>query len=180
VFNLADEDITFNTDDITDAWDFGTEPGKHCSYSYHMPYVGQSGASFPINVSSNPSCPVAADRSPYFDQNADSYLDDANPDEDGPPTWKDGEYYDPDKTCNAAAHQREGQNVLFNDSHVSFEKWPNCGVDNDNIWRFWGTNPPDDAEDKQLSDGGQPGEVGDDEPMAEEDALLVCERQDMY
>jgi prepilin-type N-terminal cleavage/methylation domain-containing protein len=178
VFNLADVDPAATIDDITDAWDFGNEPGTCYSYAYHMPY-----GSHPINVSSNPSCPVAADRNPYLDQNADSYID-GEADDEYEPKWddpKDG-YNDPDKTCNAAAHQREGQNVLFNDIHVHFEKWPNCGVDNDNIWKCWTSPTEPDAQGKQL--GASPYTVltgeGDGESQAEKDAYLVCERQDIY
>ena len=38
---------------------------------------------------------------------------------------------------NAYQHQNDGQNVLFLDSHVSFEKRPYCGVNDDNIYTFW-------------------------------------------
>jgi prepilin-type processing-associated H-X9-DG protein len=48
-------------------------------------------------------------------------------------------YTDPDLVFNAFPHQREGQNVLYNDGHVKFETTANVGVDNDNIWTRWGT-----------------------------------------
>jgi hypothetical protein len=37
---------------------------------------------------------------------------------------------------NAGTHQREGQNVLFMDSHVYFENQSFCGVDEDNIYTY--------------------------------------------
>ena len=157
--------------EVTEGWDFGNEPGTQYSYAYHMPF-----GTYLITVSSNPGCPVAADRNPYLDQNADAYIDGADAEEVAP-SWFNNAYYDTDKTGNAAAHQREGQNVLFNDSHVNFEKWPNCGVNNDNIWKWWQATSPT-AQQKQLCDGGEPDEVGDFEPQSEEDAFLVNEDQD--
>ena len=88
-----------------------------------------------------------------------------------------------DKTGNSACHQREGQNVLFNDQHVTFEKTPNCGVAKDNIWKCWpDTSPPDTAEDRELGpspycgiltkQGSIAGRMG---PKAEKDAFLVGE-----
>ena len=38
---------------------------------------------------------------------------------------------------NAITHQEEGQNVLFMDGHVAFEKQPFCGAFNDNIYTYW-------------------------------------------
>ncbi|MBN1456363.1 MAG: hypothetical protein JW912_00745, partial [Sedimentisphaerales bacterium] len=35
---------------------------------------------------------------------------------------------------NSNAHNREGQNVLFNDGHAEFEKRPDVAVQNDNIY----------------------------------------------
>jgi hypothetical protein len=177
-FKLSD--TTTTVADITEVWDFGDEPGKHCSYAYHLPY-----GSHTITVSSNAGCPVAADRNPYLDENADAYIDGAAAGEDAPSWSINGVYYDPDKSGNAAAHQREGQNILFNDIHVKFEKWPNYGIDSDNIWKSWAAAAPPEpgVEGKQL--GTVPyssvltGE-GIGEPEAEKDAYLVNERQDSY
>ena len=178
-FKLSDADPTDLDMDITEGWDFGDEPGTQYSYAYHMPF-----GAYLITVSSSPGSPVAADRNPYLDQNADAYIDGTDA-EEMEPSWDttNNTYYDPDKTGNAAAHQREGQNVLFNDSHVNFENWPNCGVNNDNIWKFWDPDPPTQASHKQL--GISPyntvltgvGGTGQ-EPKSEEDAFLVNEDQD--
>jgi prepilin-type N-terminal cleavage/methylation domain-containing protein len=159
-FKLSDCPTTI-LDDLTKAWDFGTQPGKYCSYSYHMPFslsgTGTSGSQgFAINSNSPPASPLAADRNPTLDGNAQSYLAGGTNGgaalETGKLTpcarWGTGtparnEYMDPDLVYNSFAHQREGQNVLFNDAHVRFEKQANVGVDNDNIWQKWpGTTIP--------------------------------------
>jgi len=37
---------------------------------------------------------------------------------------------------NAIAHQEDGQNVLFMDTHVAFEKVSFCGINDDNIYTY--------------------------------------------
>jgi hypothetical protein len=111
--------------ELIDLWDFGTEPSKHCSYSYHMPF-GQ----YALTTMSEPGLAVAADRNPWQDSpsaTAKQYPGRYNPD-GGRQAVRAG---------NAIAHQEEGQNVLFVDTHVGFEKRPFCGVNNDNIYTFW-------------------------------------------
>ena len=122
-------------EDITDVWDFGKNPAIHVSYSYQYPFHdGTRGYIFPVTEQSNPSAPVISDRNPYLDTNAthitDNQLDD--------PDWENDQFIDSDGKANAACHQLDGQNVLFNDSHVRFEKLSNCGVSNDNIFLNWG------------------------------------------
>ncbi len=205
IFKLSDSQ-TASTDpdieDVTDVWDFGdgddtgTLPGQYCTYSYHMPYNVGTTPGYPINAVSNPASPVCADRNPYLDKNSRVFLEgrecDGEDSEDAP-EWGGGNgstiadhYLDIDKTGNSACHQREGQNVLFNDQHVTFEKTPNCGVAKDNIWKMWTTNdPPDTAAGRELvespycdtlNDQGQSG-FG---PKAEKDAVLVgeCNKDD--
>ena len=155
--------------DLTDAWDFGQTPGLYCSYSYHDPFR------FPITVASSPAAPIAGERNPYLDMKAVGYLNGVDPDEVAP-SWTNNEYLDKDNTGNAAAHQREGQNVLFNDIHVSFEKQPNCGIDMDNIWKRWPSITPT-VQQKQL-DGNPPTATGNGNALAEKDAYLVNEYND--
>jgi len=38
---------------------------------------------------------------------------------------------------NAIAHREDGQNVLFLDIHVGFEKRPFCAINDDNIYTYW-------------------------------------------
>ncbi|NIP23520.1 MAG: prepilin-type N-terminal cleavage/methylation domain-containing protein [Phycisphaerae bacterium] len=118
-----------------DAWDFGPSnwpgnvgPYNHCSYSYHMPYNQR----FLSTASSEPGMAVAADRNPHLDyyaENSEDFKWDNNN--------KNSNGIKYSQLGNAAAHQREGQNVLFMDNHVDFEKQSWCGVDEDNIYTHW-------------------------------------------
>jgi prepilin-type processing-associated H-X9-DG protein len=64
---------------------------------------------------------------------------------------------------NALAHQGDGQNVLFVDSHVGFEKRAFCSVGDDNIYTSW------DGNDKIR---GKPAQFGS-MPAGPDDSLLV-------
>jgi len=110
--------------ELIDLWDFGPEPTKHCSYSYHMPY-----GPYALTTSYRPGMAVAADRNPWQDSPFAKARDfhAFNPDGDKK-AWKAG---------NAITHQGEGQNVLFMDSHVSFQKCSFCGINDDNIYTYW-------------------------------------------
>jgi hypothetical protein len=136
--------------DVTKLYDFGSLPGKHNSYSYHNPFAHgtPSVSGFPVSVNSKPNAPLAADRNPGLDKNALAYLvggstqggsKAVNTTADLPyAKWLDGtynEYKDKDFVYNAYPHQREGQNVLYNDGHVKFESQTNVGIDNDNIYQ---------------------------------------------
>jgi len=200
VFEISDTGTV--AEDETEVWDFGNGnhgymPGEHCSYSYHMPhrFSGPSGeTSNPISSSSNSGCPVAGDRNPYLDKNArpkvgKGYLE-GEDDQGDPPSWEvtpsvpNGEYVDRDQTGNAFPHQCEGQNVLFNDGHVRFEKYPNCGIDNDNIWKCWSVYPlplpPGGDKERQFGQEHYtsvlkgPGQA-DMGPADQKDAFLVNE-----
>jgi len=114
-------------EELINAWDFGDEPQKHCSYSYHVPY-----GLYALTTSSEPGMAVAADRNPWIEspgaeaKDWTQFLPDLPPQFSG--TTDQGKY------GNAIAHQEDGQNVLFMDSHVEFEKRAWCGVENDNIY----------------------------------------------
>ncbi|MHC4635072.1 MAG: hypothetical protein ACYSYU_07700, partial [Planctomycetota bacterium] len=162
-----------------DVWDFGEQgtavgPGYYCSYSYHQPFNYPHDR--PLTSESSALSPLCADRNPYLDKNATAYIDGQMSDE-SQPYWGTpiGEeymtYLDIDRTGNAAAHQREGQNVLYNDGHVRFERYPNVGIANDNIWKYWPKAPPLTPQDKQLgsvgpSALGNPSNVGEDATWA--------------
>ncbi len=145
--------------DLIDLWDFGPNPSKHCSYSYHMPY-----GPYPLNVaSSQRGMAIAADRNPWIDTPAVKARDFSLFKWDGTTRQQ--------KAGNAIAHKGEGQNVLFIDSHVSFEKFPFCGFNDDNIYTYW------DGEDIQRGVvpvlGSQPADKLDsllvhDPPVAEQ------------
>ena len=169
VFKLSDALVAIlNTTDLTLFWDFGNgvprpKSGSYCSYSYHYPFAFGSSRTvwetYPIEPSTNSASPLCADRNPYLDKNACpltgfGYCEgDDNDDDDGPFCESIGatyEYRDPFMSGNSASHQREGQNVLYNDGHVRFERYPNCGIENDNIWKAWEDNPPANQCDRQV------------------------------
>ncbi|MHC4322835.1 MAG: Hint domain-containing protein, partial [Planctomycetota bacterium] len=143
--------------DLIDLWDFGPEPGEHCSYSYHMPF-----GLYALTTSSEPGMAVAADRNPWMDSPGATAKTMAGP----PP-------YDPDggkeavKVGNAITHQEDAQNVLFLDIHVGQEKRPYCGINDDNIYTYWdggdirtggiptiGTPPAERLDSLLVHDGG--------------------------
>lgn len=181
-FKLSDYTLPRADMELADLWDFGPNPGLCCSYSYQLPYstrMSLDEQAFPVSPQSSPSAAVAADRNPYLDESAKDYRPDKL--EKGTltaPDWvgsaRSGHYVDPDKTGNSASHQRNGQNVLFNDIHVKFEKYPNVGVNDDNIWLYWKQNA-EDPEDFQV-DGRRPEIAGGGAPQSDKDALLVNER----
>ena len=204
IFKLSDSASAASDpeiEDVTDVWDFGDGkdgtnwPGMYCSYSYHMPYDRGAIQGWPITAVSSPASPLCADRNPYLDKNSRVYLEGNGcgaEDDEVPPEWVEpggltAPYYaDVDKTGNSAAHHREGQNVLFNDQHVAFEKYPNCGIARDNIWKIWvGTTVPTAARERELGESPYCETLKDQGgttfgPKAEKDAFLVgeCNQQD--
>ena len=170
--------------EVGDAWDFGGggpegHPGVGCSYSYHMPYVGNTTTeAYPINSISHPGSPLCADRNPYYDINAVTQISGAGGLMHPYSEWgtNGDEYRDQDRRCNSAAHQFEGQNVLFNDHHVRFEKYPNVGINQDNIYLYWKSDPPEAQEREAGWVQDVPLTVGENDPMDLRDAFLVNEK----
>ncbi len=139
-FTLSQESGTWITE-LTQAWDFGstapgtgkvnTGPGEHCSYTYHAPW-----GAYALTTSSDPGMAVASDRNPYI----------ASPGRPVAKTFKSTDATNPvtfngkngnsveELYGNAAVHQEEGQNVLFLDGHVTFEKRAFCSLEDDNIY----------------------------------------------
>jgi len=149
VFKLSDSTTT-TLKDLVLAWDFGDgtggtlNPGKYVSYSYHSPFTHTNSfgaGSFGLSSSSASGSPLCADRNPYLDKNATAYIDKIISGEQQQSSWTSNGFYDPDQVRNAAAHAREGQNVLYVDAHVEFEKTPNCGIQNDYIWMCLQVSP---------------------------------------
>jgi hypothetical protein len=111
--------------DIEKFWDFGPNPSKHCSVSYHLPYG-------PYSLSTATGLPrtaIIADRNPWLDSPAAKAADFRAFDPNGDSAAQ--------MAGNSITHEREGQNVLFMDFHVAFEKRPYCAVNNDNIYTYW-------------------------------------------
>ena len=153
-FKLADYGIT--NLDLIDVWDFGSSPIEHCSYSYHSPYDSR----YALNTgASPPGMAVAADRNPWLDPAADVDYRNAF-------LWNSDDA-EVRKAGNAIAHGNEGQNVLFLDGHVAFEKWSFCGVQDDNIYTPC-------AKTGVIQQGITPSGPGVT-PLHREDSLLVNE-----
>ena len=118
------EDEGASNEKIADLWDFGSDPRRHCSYAYHIPF-----SLYPLDKTSEPEMPLSADRNPWI------YAIDSDA--------KNFKAFDPHgnreavKAGNSSAHEDEGQNVLCVDGHVSFEERSFCGIDEDNIYTFW-------------------------------------------
>jgi len=130
-FKLSDQISVPTTFELIDAWDFGapTESYKHCSYTYHMPF-----GLYALTTSNEPSMAVAADRNPWLKSPAAEAAKwtDFRPDVPGS-GYATGSS-DTAKKGNAIAHQNDGQNVLFLDSHVEFAKRAYCSIEDDNIY----------------------------------------------
>jgi prepilin-type N-terminal cleavage/methylation domain-containing protein len=163
-FKPADPPHNAGNRDLIDLWDFGADPdwagSRHCSYSYHMPF-----GLYALTTSSEPGMAVAADRNPWIESPAAAAKDPA-----GPPRFLPTGGTDAIKTGNAIPHQEDGQNVLFLDSHVYFEKRSFCGINDDNIYTFWDGGDPRDG-----TQGGRP--VLGSEPQGRLDSLLVHDGQ---
>jgi len=99
---------------------------------------------------------VAADRNPWIDSPAAEAKDMAAFNPDG----RRGAV----NIGNTIAHQEDGQNVLFMDCHVNFEKRATCGINDDNIYTYW------DGGDRRR--GGVP-IPGASEPQDRLDSFLV-------
>ena len=139
-----------------DAWDFGPEPTKHYSYSYHLPY-GQ----YALLDTFDPDVAVAADRNPWLDP----YTDTTGFKWDSQTMTRRRENIKRYMKGNSGLHKREGQNILFMDNHVSFEKASFCGVNDDNIYTYWN--------DSDIQQGAPP--VIGSQPTDKLDSLLVNE-----
>jgi hypothetical protein len=102
-------DIPDPAQDTTAYYDFLTE--IHLSYAYQYQHDPNRA---PIGTSSEPTFPVMADANPYIKGKVSSpFIPDRKA------QWRG----------NSNNHtNREGQNVLFQDSHVTFEKGPDVGL----------------------------------------------------
>jgi len=147
LFNLADYDPGLvRNDDIMEAWDLGPpgtipDTATHYSYSYQVPF-GQIGLSFyPLTSLSDSGMAVMADKNPYLVINPDPAWAFTDALTMVGYKWKGlGGTKQTERWGNSPNHLMEGQNVLFNDGHVTFHDVPYCGIDNDNIYAKSGTS----------------------------------------
>ena len=161
VFQLSQETLAQGLA-LTDVWDFGSDPIRHCSYSYHIPFTG-----FALKVSGKPGLAVASDRNPWLDSPAAKGKT---------PEEFDKFIPDSDNFCgnkqtavigNAITHDGKAQNVLFLDGHVGFERRSFCGLEDDNI--FTRSRFPDAGDAK----GQRPIPTADFGPANANDSLLL-------
>jgi prepilin-type N-terminal cleavage/methylation domain-containing protein len=127
VFKLSDYPTAAVTEEI-DAWDFGPpdDAKKHCSYSYHQPF-----SLYALTTSSEPGMAVASDRNPWIDSPAAAAKDFSGFKPDLP---QFGGTTDQARYGNSNAHQEDGQQVLYMDTHVEFAKRAYCAIEDDNIF----------------------------------------------
>jgi prepilin-type N-terminal cleavage/methylation domain-containing protein len=147
--------------ELVQLWDFGPAKGttktttvwQFCSYSYQMPYTLGGGATsvtsaYPLTAASPAGCAVLADRNPWFlddgtfekatstvtSTSTTVYVVPASEIDSSTGALRNKANA---KYCNSKAHNLEGQNVLYMDSHTAFESTPFVGVDEDNIYAPW-------------------------------------------
>jgi prepilin-type N-terminal cleavage/methylation domain-containing protein/prepilin-type processing-associated H-X9-DG protein len=163
-FSLAQEQNVPANFELIDAWDFGLDPKDNCSYTYHMPF-GQ----YALTTASEPGLAVAADRNPWLaspagDPVAQNWADFR------PDTGPYGGTTESALLGNAITHQGDGQNVLFLDGHVYFEKRAFCSLEDDNIYTI-----SDSPAGKGSSLGVQPvpGGRGVAAPKNRKDSVLL-------
>jgi prepilin-type N-terminal cleavage/methylation domain-containing protein len=193
-----------NNFDITELWDFGGGGSPNgetvstsVSYSYQQPYrpTGANNGMFGryrADDQRSAAFAIMADKSPYYDpklplaENSTTYTPQAIMEMVG----KIADHWQPSGSKvdsragserqrvmvgNAQPHEREGQNVLFADGHNSFEKSPDVGVKNDNIYNRADFTNANAAFWRQGSmHPWSPDRSGaDEEPSSLEDSLLV-------
>jgi len=168
--------------DLVELWDFGDNPYKHVSYAYHQPYSryradGTHAASFA----------VMADMSPWM---KDGDFKKPNDENTLPPQIidiTDQSTFDKGNSLNHASYQEQfliffertrkrptglGQNVLYADGHTAFEKQPNVGVKNDNIYTYWSTE--ENPTEQDIQGGTAPtGRDPENDAKSVDDSFLV-------
>ncbi len=174
-FKLSDQPTARSGLQLIDAWDFGPfvseadNPTKYCSYSYHWPFD-----EYALTTSSDSSMAIAADRNPWLtaartgtNANPDLTWDKFIPDDD---QWtSQGGNSQTAKVGNSDAHQLDGQNVLYVDSHVKFENRAFCGLEDDNIYTIANTQYPKATKGTMPVFGGR----STIKPLSRQDSLLV-------
>ncbi|MBW8017461.1 MAG: type II secretion system protein [Planctomycetes bacterium] len=171
--------VNMTPSDVVELWDFGSAGhasfgdygARKCqSYSYQVPYRTNAGH-HPADGTSNPGNAVMADRNPWFDPAISRSV--APTGEDFLETvWTivfDSSNKWAIQVGNAEPHDREGQNVLFNDGHVDFAKRPDVGTRYDNIYTTRGAG----ALDADRRVGNPPKGVGITNVRNSEDTVLV-------
>lgn len=146
--------------DLLEVWDFGnlkhtpTKGPQNCnSYAYHLPYKNGNLPAYAANSSIPGNFVMMADKNPFFDASMTAHFSTGIPEAEKQ-IWKtsagqlfadwDGVTALPwqQDAANSGNHARDGQNVLFGDGHCTFEKRPDVGYKNDNIYTIFQGAPP--------------------------------------
>ena len=183
-FKLTDPLFTPNSlprQELRLAWDFGgvanrntgLPTSQYFSYSYAIPYLGASTAIYAPSTARQPGFALMADRSPYFVLTRDDIQSAANPvfvyDISDP-----GEE-NLEKWGNTQNHQREGQEVLYNNGSVVWQKVSYCGLNSDNIYTM--APPTANLPPQAGTLGGSPAKLFSPNilPYSDNDSVLVNE-----
>lgn len=169
--------VEFPDPDLVDLWDFGADPYKHVSYAYQNPY-----GKYPAQKKQPSSFAILADMNPWLREgnilrpNEKSGLPPQiiHFQEEG--TWKRGNSLNHIHLEKAKrtlkADYGIGQNVLHADGHNTFEKTPNVGVNQDNIYTYWSTEK--DPSEQDIEGGTAPTDRGpENDARSKEDSFLV-------
>ncbi|MBN1505770.1 MAG: hypothetical protein JW955_02935 [Sedimentisphaerales bacterium] len=164
-FKLSDQQGLRTAFELTDAWDFGppTESFRHSSYAYHIPYNLYS-----LRTSAVPDLAVLADRNPWILSPASDPMRFVDFRPDIPFAGGAIGTSATARMGNSITHQQDGQNVLFLDGRVIFEKRAYCAVERDNIYTL-----STDTTGKGSVLGVMPLPVAGLSPTNRNDSLLV-------
>jgi prepilin-type processing-associated H-X9-DG protein len=162
-FDAANSEVkASNITDITGLWDFGKYVSATDNQFSKVSYVMQNPIqSYAASASGSAGKALAADRNPWVKDDGDFEKDNTAASSGTNPAGTPAQLLSPKgsatsgqslwdlcsaenkKGATSQAHQAEGQNVLFNDGHVSFEKTVTCGIGQDNIYTYWSATTPD-------------------------------------
>jgi hypothetical protein len=177
--------------ELVELWDFGHKANGHgpkncVSYSYQLPYDMGAGRFFPADTQGPAGMALMADKNPWYDPKLNEL---SMPD---PDTWKsvvtnisnDWDYTGINEweilIGNAQPHNRDGQNVLFNDGHTEFTKRSDVGYQNDNIYTTWSVAVGDVPTEEEIRIGRGYSLIGTGGPKSDRDSWLVNDDQRDY
>ena len=179
------DDADVDAETIRDCFDFGPldKTWEHVSYAYHYPYINADDKRRAASQMSPVSNAILADKNPWLDTRSDTsspaLVSNLSDEFD---TYSADANNDPSFTKvtgqigNSHNHAQEGQNVLFNDTHVRFEATANCGAENDNVYTNWGvpaTLPVVKGVREAGASNPQPSDEDTFFPSSENDSVLL-------
>jgi prepilin-type N-terminal cleavage/methylation domain-containing protein len=135
-------DVTDSTTTLDAYKDFSSD--QSVSYGYQWPWAEDKNSTAVVpglayaSESRDSSMALLADRGPFgtaggYDTTQGDPKTCLYDDNSNPSFWAQ---------FNSANHQKEGQNVGYEDAHVEFQKRPIAGVNNENVYTVWDTDYP--------------------------------------